>query len=142
MLEHRIKRNRDEAVHDIMPKAKSPIFRLLHSCFGGEEATSKHSILYQRASTEASTPRSSLHSEQEDSADHMSEHCEAYPSSSEVPRLIDTVANSIASDYHNSEDGDEELETLKAKRYPFLLFRLSYLFVTLVIMLADGLQGM
>jgi hypothetical protein len=141
MLERRIKRDRDGAVQDIMPRAKSLLFGTLDSCFGGTEATSKHSIVYQRASSEVSTS-SSLQSESEGSAEHTAIHCKGYPSSSEVPPLVDTtVAESIASDYVNSEDGDEELETLKAKRYPFLIFRLSYLFVTLVIMLADGLQG-
>jgi len=48
-----------------------------------------------------------------------------------------TTVSSMTSDYPESEYDFETSD----KAYSFLSFRLSYLFVTLVVMLADGLQG-
>jgi hypothetical protein len=47
------------------------------------------------------------------------------------------ISDNLDSEY--DYDGDDE--TPAEKRLSFLTFRLSYLFVTLVVMLADGLQG-
>jgi hypothetical protein len=48
------------------------------------------------------------------------------------------ISDNLDSEY--DYDGDDET-TPAEKRRSFLTFRLSYLFVTLVVMLADGLQG-
>lgn len=59
--------------------------------------------------------------------------------SEEYPNVVGSLAtdSSVASDVLESEYDFETSD----KAYSFLTFRLSYLFVTLVVMLADGLQG-
>jgi hypothetical protein len=66
------------------------------------------------------------------------------PQSSEVPREVETLAEYAESVMSHSTSGDSDdmdFEANNEKASSFFIFRLSYLFVTLVIMLADGLQG-
>jgi len=51
-----------------------------------------------------------------------------------------TVSSNTSSNMSDNLDSEYDYET-SDKAYSFLKFRLSYLFVTLVVMLADGLQG-
>jgi len=51
-----------------------------------------------------------------------------------------TTVSSNTSNMSDNLDSEYDYET-SDKAYSFLTFRLSYLFVTLVVMLADGLQG-
>lgn len=59
--------------------------------------------------------------------------------SEDYPNFVESLAtdSSVTSDVVESEYDFETSD----KAYSFLVFRLSYLFVTLVVMLADGLQG-
>lgn len=61
------------------------------------------------------------------------------PPAEDVPNVVDSYTDSsILSDTFGS---DFDFDTSNEKAHSFLTFRLSYLFVTLVVMLADGLQG-
>ena len=51
-----------------------------------------------------------------------------------------TTVSSNTSNISDNLDSEYDYET-SDKAYSFLTFRISYLFVTLVVMLADGLQG-
>ena len=57
--------------------------------------------------------------------------------------VSDNLCYEVSSEVSSSEvtESDDFEATKDDKPFSFLIFRLSYLFVTLVIMLADGLQG-
>lgn len=68
----------------------------------------------------------------------------AYELAIQIPQIVE--ANSSTENVPEPSVGSEttddlDFESKKEKAFSFLLFRMSYLFVTLVIMLADGLQG-
>jgi hypothetical protein len=72
------------------------------------------------------------------SGDNCSHDCGA-ACSDDCPNVVGSLGtdSSVTSDVLESEYDFETSD----KAYSFLVFRLSYLFVTLVVMLADGLQG-
>jgi len=68
------------------------------------------------------------------------------PSTESESSMVDTSAGSISTaSLAPSEATDDEFDAAKTSNKTtdksFVLFRLSYLFVTIVVMLADGLQG-
>ena len=130
------------------------IVKPLQSCFLGREE-GKDSVLFpfEADRVKKSESNSELPSVVESSADYSNISSSDSRDSSEmnvgtldnvahVPPVVDTTSESVASDALTTEVSDEDdLEEKKEKAYSFLIFRMSYLFVTLVIMLADGLQG-
>lgn len=55
--------------------------------------------------------------------------------------LSTATETATSNDTLSSEPSEENFEPKEEEVYSFFLFRMSYLIVTLVIMLADGLQG-
>jgi hypothetical protein len=55
--------------------------------------------------------------------------------------LSTATATATSADTFSSEAFEDNFEPKDGNNYSFFLFRMSYLIVTFVIMLADGLQG-
>ncbi len=60
----------------------------------------------------------------------------------EVPSSVDQQTESFVSEASLGSDQEEDLDFEPQNTSSFFMFRMSYLFVTTVVMLADGLQGM
>lgn len=60
----------------------------------------------------------------------------------QIPSSVEQQNESFISEASLGSEVEEDLEFDSQNGSPFFVFRMSYLFVTLVVMLADGLQGM
>lgn len=123
------------------------LFNPFQSCFpGGREQeessrfTATHETYFHsppsQATTEVGSVSDSLSS---DASECKGEnHDGSFPSS-----VLHKQEDSFVSDASfSSAHGEDDLDFEPKDGFSFLLFRMSYLFVTLVVMLADGLQGM
>ena len=124
------------------------LLRPLQSCLLGKEErkdstlANLHQNKVENQSRAPSIAESSNESNTCDAAQTSQLHERSISQSSEFPLVVETNAESVASDNLTTDvQEDMEFDTNNEKAYPFFIFRLSYLFVTLVVMLADGLQG-
>jgi hypothetical protein len=128
----------------------------LRNCLSGQEPHSKRSIFTEDAPS-ISIPmlRASVCSDEsvvmnsKGGAGHNNnqKHRDVFSTTGECQSVSDDIHNVTMGSYTTvSSLTSENLESeydfeTSDKAYSFLSFRLSYLFVTLVVMLADGLQG-
>lgn len=145
--ENRSKQGQRRALHEFSSSSFGKmISRPLQACFLGDEVrkdsgimtcVEHHSREYPPSSQASTVAGSSMDSDEFYDAKGTPTATDA-----PVPPVVETMAESVVSDSFFSDVSEEdEFEMKNQNPYSFTLFRLSYLIVTLVIMLADGLQG-
>lgn len=129
-------------------RLRSLVPKLLRQCFSGVERDMTQRKLKTSNRKKDQTPVSCSNSELSSSCDRPSNvelrmNDPFVDDNSDVTNLNVSynTATTVSSNSDSSNlDSEYDFET-SDKAFSFLKFRLSYLFVTLVVMLADGLQG-
>jgi hypothetical protein len=144
--ENRSKQGQHRALHEFSSSSFGEmISRPLQACFLGDEVrkdsgimtrVEHHSREYGPSSQASTVAGSSM-----DSDEFYDAKGTPTATNTPVPPVVETTAESVVSDSLGSDVSEDEFEMKNQNPYSFTLFRLSYLIVTLVIMLADGLQG-
>lgn len=133
----------DSFLNTLIPKS-------LRKCMSGEENDKTQNMMITPENQDARAPhrKSCSDSDLSCSFDRISDvevkplNCSDDTSQSTTPLNVSyNTCTTVSSNSDSSNlDSEYDYET-SDKAFSFLTFRLSYLFVTLVVMLADGLQG-
>ncbi len=132
---------------------KSYVPKSLWQCISGEEIDRTQNVLAtpEKIRTEKGPIHMSCNDDQYDGSRPSKKDFDTKdPSGDDTEEVTDlnisynaptTVSSMVSSNSDSSGNLDSEYDDEASDKASFLTFRLSYLFVTLVVMLADGLQG-
>jgi hypothetical protein len=113
-------------------------FRRIMACMNGEEEVKRSILSTDETLSSKSKIKNPMNGERDSSSTIGKPQKRSRDSSS---TLSTATATATSADTLSSEASEDNFEPKDGDSYSFFLFRMSYLIVTFVIMLADGLQG-